>query len=418
MGGRGKRTIDCFDEEGDNDKRLSECDIRGENVVCISTIEHFGTDEYGNTHFDKLEGLAGLLQIMTTAKEYYITIPLGLNKNLDNQLSYLLPELNCYGFKRNIDNPFVWEMVNPVTKKDFFQDNLYNIEGYAFEEKNWIYGGNFILVITSEIFDELITFSEKRISNPINGIKYHIYNPNDTIEDCCDKSWQWADDTYQKITQMIEEKTLTHLVNLGAHIGTLSLPLSLHLDKVTAIEAYPPTYKKLVKNIELNNIKNIKTSNVAVGNSNEVAYFMSEDADFIQGDGKIGKMMNNVGGLHCFSQSDIDNNIRHASLTDKKYKCNYSRLDDLEVDNFDIMLIDVEGTEFEALKGAKNKILKNKPILIIEIWPDDKRLAENMPTTKQQIIEYVESLGYKSINEGLFEDNIFEPIIETTYPIS
>lgn len=71
-------------------------------------------------------------------------------------------------------------------------------------------------------------------------------------------------------------------------------------------------------------------------------------------------------------------------MTDKKYQCKYYKLDDIEIDNFDILLIDVEGNEYEFLKGAKNKIIKNKPIINIEIWPDDKRLAENMITSKNK----------------------------------
>ena len=242
-----KKVIDCFDPEGDDGRRLSECDIRDENVVCISTLEHFGTDEYGNEKLSKLEGLAGLLQIITTAKNYFITIPIGMNKNLDNQLAYILPELNCYGFERKLDNPFEWTMVKNINRGHFFQDNLYNHEPFIFED-SWIYGGNFILVITSEKIKNNISFSQKKISNSINGIIYNIYNPNDTIENCCLNSWQWANDTYEKTKNVIREKKLTHLLNVGAHIGTLAIPLSLEIKKVTAIEPYPPTYKKLVKN--------------------------------------------------------------------------------------------------------------------------------------------------------------------------
>ena len=406
---RGKRVIDCFDPEGDNDKRLAECDIRGENVVCISTLEHFGTEEYGNKKLSKLEGLAGLLQIMTTAENYFITIPLGFNKTLDNQLAYLLPELNCYGFERSIDNPGEWKMVNPINRANFFQNNLYNLDGFSFGER-WIYGGNFIVVITSEEIEENITFSQKKISPPINEIKYHIYNPNDTIEECCLNSWQWASDTYEKIKNIIQEKKLTHFLNVGAHIGTLSLPLSLHINKVTAIEPYPPTYRKLVKNIKLNEITNIESHNIALGNSHEEAYFVSEKASLIYENGKQHKMINNIGGMHCLKQSDIEDNIRHGKLTDKKYKSDFHKLDDLEIDKFDIMLIDAEGGEYEILQGAKKKILTNKPVIIIEIWPDDKRREENMPTTKQEIIDLIKSFGYQSINEGLNEDNIFYPI--------
>lgn len=156
---KAKRVIDCFDPKGDDEKRLSECDIRGENVVCISTLEHFGTDEYGNEKLSKLEGLAGLLQIMTTATNYFITIPLGKNQNLDNQLAYIFPELNCYGFERSLDNPFKWTLVKNINRGHFFQNNLYNDEPFIFEN-SWIYGGNFILIITSEKIPNQLKLSQ------------------------------------------------------------------------------------------------------------------------------------------------------------------------------------------------------------------------------------------------------------------
>lgn len=155
---RGNKIIDCFDPEGDDEKRLSECDIRNQNVLCISTLEHFGTSEYGNEKMSNLEGLAGLLQIMTTSKNYLITIPLGVNKELDKQLAFILPELNCYGFRRNRENPLEWKMVKKIKKEHFDEKNLYNHQGFSYGGE-WIYGANFIIVISSNILEDEIIFS-------------------------------------------------------------------------------------------------------------------------------------------------------------------------------------------------------------------------------------------------------------------
>jgi len=38
----------------------------------------------------------------------------------------------------------------------------------------------------------------------------------------------------------------------------------------------------------------------------------------------------------------------------------------LNISDFDILLADVEGKEYELLKGGKNKITKYKPIIIME----------------------------------------------------
>ena len=141
------------------------------------------------------------------------------------------------------------------------------------------------------------------------------------------------------------------------------MPISLCIDRVTAIEAYPETYKHLCENIQINNLSNIRTLNIAVGNSEEDIYFMSnENICPIE---NINRIINNSGGMHVFTENDIKNNIRSANLTDKKIKNRVVKMDNLEIDNFDIMLVDIEGFEYDFLLGAKEKILKNKPIIII-----------------------------------------------------
>ena len=44
-----------------------------------------------------------------------------------------------------------------------------------------------------------------------------------------------------------------------------------------------------------------------------------------------------------------------------------------------LLKVDVEGFEFEVLKGAKNFIKKYRPIILIEVWNEDtkKFLVEN-----------------------------------------
>ena len=84
------------------------------------------------------------------------------------------------------------------------------------------------------------------------------------------------------------------------------------------------------------------------------------------------------------------------------------KLDDLNISNFDVLLADVEGKEYELLKGGKNKITKYKPIIIMEIWGNNKRNLERMQTTNDEIINYIINLGYKLIKQ-LGDNYIFLP---------
>lgn len=241
----------------------------------------------------------------------------------------------------------------------------------------------------------------------ISGIKYIIYNKNDFIQNSLFNGKQWNEEIVTILKQYIVEKRLNHFLNIGAHIGTVCLPISLCIQKVTAIEAYQPTYYHLCSNITLNNLSNIDTYNIAIGNSEEDIYFMSNEK--ICPVENKNRIINNSGGMHVFTENDIKNNIRSANLTDKKIKNKMNKLDNLKIDKFDIMLVDIEGGEYEFLLGAEQSIRQHKPILIIELWDNYKRFIENMVQTQEEVITYIQSLQYRFV-KNIGDDFIFEPL--------
>ena len=248
------------------------------------------------------------------------------------------------------------------------------------------------------------------ISPLVNGIKYIINNKNDPIQNVLLNGKQWSENIINIIKQYIVKRKLSHFLNIGSHIGSVCLPISLCINKVTAIEAYPDTYNHLCANVKLNHLSNVHAINIAVGNSEEDVYFMSNEK--ICPIEHVNRVLNNTGGMHVFTEKDIINNTRSAHLTDKKIKNRVTKLDNLEIDNFDILLVDIEGFEYEFLLGAEEKIKKNKPIIIIEIWNNTKRKNENMIQSQEQIVNYIiHSLHYKLmqyIEDG--DDFIFEPL--------
>jgi hypothetical protein len=121
--------------------------------------------------------------------------------------------------------------------------------------------------------------------------------------------------------------------------------------------------------------------------------------------------------MHVFTENDIKNNIRSANLSDKKIKNKINKLDNLQIDDFDIMLVDIEGLEYEFLLGAEQSIKKSKPIIIIEIWNNNKRKLENITQTQEEVINYIKSLKYTLI-KTIDDDFIFEPLqneVKITY---
>lgn len=245
------------------------------------------------------------------------------------------------------------------------------------------------------------------LSPVINGIRYNINNKKDPIQSRLLKGNQWNSNIIDIIKQYISLKKLSHFLNVGSHIGTVSLPISLYINKVTSVEAYPETYKYLSENIALNNIKNINTYNLALGNSSEKIYFMGMDK--ICEIEKINRVKNNTGGMHIFTENDIKENRRSSNCHDKKITNIIEKMDNLNIDNFDIMLVDIEGSEYNFLLGCTEKIKKNKPIIIIEIWNNDKMKRENMDMTREKTINYIISLNYKLVKQ-LNDDFIFESL--------
>ena len=63
---------------------------------------------------------------------------------------------------------------------------------------------------------------------------------------------------------------------------------------------------------------------------------------------------------------------KNHNATDDKIMVSITKLDSLNLDNISVIKIDVEGFELEVLTGALETIRKNKPVIILEIWPDNK----------------------------------------------
>ena len=144
----------------------------------------------------------------------------------------------------------------------------------------------------------------------INEIKYVIKNDNDLIQKFLLNNKQWNNNILLIIGQLIKKFNLKHFLNIGCHIGTVSLPLSKYIEKVTAIEAYPLTFEHLEEHIKINNIKNIQTFNLAIGDENKKIYFLDDENIRIK---------NNTGGMHVITDGDILNKRLSSSIHSKKY---------------------------------------------------------------------------------------------------
>jgi len=140
------------------------------------------------------------------------------------------------------------------------------------------------------------------------------------------------------------------VVDVGANVGTLSIPAALHCSggKVVSIEAHPATVGFLKENIALNKLTNIIAIHTAVGNK-EGSIFFSDEANDDQN-----KISQNQEGISVPIQT-----------LDKL-------LAEHHIETITLLKIDVEGYEKFVLEGAAS-VLRGTNAVFFEAW--DKSFA-------------------------------------------
>ena len=241
----------------------------------------------------------------------------------------------------------------------------------------------------------------KKVSNinivNIEGISYEIRNKEDVIQKTLLNGKQWSSKILELLKSRMKQKG--HFVNVGAHIGTITLPMSKFASRVSAFEPFPKTFDHLKKNVELHKLSNVDIYNMALGDKHESVFFMDDNND---------RLKNNNGGMHVFTSNDLITGERSASIAKIENLGIVSMpLDNMNLDKIDLMLVDIEGMEDKFLIGAKQTLEKDLPDLVIEIWNDDKRKEENIIITRQQIIDKILSFGYNKVEKIDDEDFLF-----------
>ncbi|MEX2484640.1 MAG: FkbM family methyltransferase [Brumimicrobium sp.] len=195
----------------------------------------------------------------------------------------------------------------------------------------------------------------------------------------------FKDEGHQKLYGLVKEGM--KILDIGTNIGSTLL----HFAKLTGDAGFvygfePDTinYKACLKNLSLNDFKNIKVSNIGLGDENN-EYDLYEDSDGNRGGNRI--------------SFDQNNNKRKSRITVEKLD-HWS--DKNQVENIDLIKIDIEGFEYKALMGGEGLIRKNMPILFIEL--DDNNL-KNVGDSALGLVKLLENWGY-SIKNSLNNESV------------
>jgi FkbM family methyltransferase len=161
-------------------------------------------------------------------------------------------------------------------------------------------------------------------------------------------------DEIERIKSLISDDSRVLIV--GSHIGSLAIPISRHCKEVVAIEANPKTYELLTLNLRLNDIENVVSHNIAASEKTEIITFFLNTVN--SGGSKRAPKQS-----HFMYEYDSPERVEIQAHALDTHLSNHA---------FDLVLMDIEGSEFFALKGMP-KILQECKSLIVEFLPHHLR---------------------------------------------
>lgn len=176
----------------------------------------------------------------------------------------------------------------------------------------------------------------------VEGVgSFYIDNGFDFLKNQLRNGYAWEPYIIELLEKYIQPGTTA--IDIGAHIGTHTMTMSKcvgEMGKVIAFEPQLKLFAELSENIKLNDLTNVFPFRHAIGNFQNKKIEMNPATELSEGSTSIG------------SGGDLVTMIT---------------LDSINLSNVSLIKIDVEGFENEVLDGAKQTIMKNRPVIIIEI---------------------------------------------------
>ncbi len=169
--------------------------------------------------------------------------------------------------------------------------------------------------------------------------------------------WEkWGEGHNKGFKKLLELASSNYTVlDIGAHIGLCSLPLSRKAKFIYAFEPSKVNRQYLKQHLAFNEVENVKVIEDLLGKNNleGVTFYETKDVSGIPSITDLSKISTSVKGVR-------EKKLRQVSLD---YFC--------EVNDVipDLIKIDVEGAEFNVLDGASKTIKENRPEIIISLHP-------------------------------------------------
>ena len=197
------------------------------------------------------------------------------------------------------------------------------------------------------------SFISGHISSSAQGVfAFPIYD--EAVAKALSETGGWATEEIQMLERLVNQDDEVLIV--GGHLGTVAVPISRAVKKVTVVEANPDIYKYLKVNLLLNEVTNVESLNALASENEGFVQFL-------------------IGGTNSGGSKIYPRNLHPHYLENVRrvVELRSSRLDDcFPSRKFRLVFMDIEGSEYFALKGMPN-ILAAADILFVEFIPNHLR---------------------------------------------
>lgn len=170
----------------------------------------------------------------------------------------------------------------------------------------------------------------------------------------------------------------TRFADIGANIGLHTFFTIKHFPDIdiSAFDPSPSSWTYLELSLKYNNVENVTLYKLALSDSNGHSEFYN------WGDESSGDSIKNTGRIQSAQPNII--------TVDTK------KLDDIPID-FTVYKLDCEGAELSILNGARDTIMRNKPLMVCEFNPIN---IKSFSVTVDDIFTFLGSTDYSIYSLG------------------
>ena len=220
-------------------------------------------------------------------------------------------------------------------------DRIYQKRNINF--KDFLYSSTRIMRVSKKLLLEIhVPNHDYRIHCPLNKEDFIVMTKHE-----------------EEIIGIFRPKEGDIVVDIGAHMGRYTIPSAKSVGvsgKVIAVEAHPYNFGILQHNLKLNKLTNVSALNSAVYSkkANLKLYLPDEDLGYT---------------MHHSVMTNYLSTKYNKEIERKFVEVEADTLDNLlkssAITTVNWIKIDVEGAEYEVLKGAREILSTNKPISIL-----------------------------------------------------